>query len=120
MAVEVSGAEGAYTFNVTVASPDTGCEAYADWWEVVSLDGDLLYRRVLLHSHVGEQPFTRGGGPLAIGPGQVVLVRAHMSTTGYGQALRGSFETGFAAAELPVGFADGLADVEPLPSDCAF
>ena len=32
-AVEVRGEEGAYTFSVTVSSPDTGCDQYADWWE---------------------------------------------------------------------------------------
>ena len=57
-AVSVAGEAGAYTFEVTVRSPDTGCEGYADWWEVVSPDGELLYRRVLLHSHVDEQPFS--------------------------------------------------------------
>jgi hypothetical protein len=63
VAVEVTGEPGARAFTVTVRSPDTGCERYADLWEVVSTDGDLRYRRVLAHSHVDEQPFTRSGGP---------------------------------------------------------
>ena len=75
--VQVSGAPGAYQFNVTIKSPDTGCQQYADWWEVVSEDGRLLYRRVLLHSHVDEQPFTRSGGPVPIQADTVVWVRAH-------------------------------------------
>ena len=81
-AVTVAGEAGAYTFSVSVRSPDTGCEGYAYWWEVVSPDGELLYRRVLLHSHVDEQPFLRSGGPVQIGPNDTVVVRGHMSTGG--------------------------------------
>lgn len=44
----------------------------------MSTDGKLLYRRVLLHSHVDEQPFTRSGGPVPIQTDSVVWVRAHM------------------------------------------
>src|SRR5262252_1297487 len=57
--VQVSGNAGAFSFSVTVRSPDSGCARYADWWEVVSTDGKLLHRRILMHSHVDEQPFTR-------------------------------------------------------------
>ena len=121
IAVQVSGAPGTYRFNVTVQSPDTGCAQYADWWEVVSADGTLLYRRVLAHSHVNEQPFTRSGGPVPIQPDTVVWVRAHLSTSGYGgTAFKGSVKTGFAKAELPAKFATGLENLPPLPEGCAF
>jgi hypothetical protein len=120
-AVAVSGSPGAYTFNVTVKSPDTGCQQYADWWEVVSEDGKLLYRRVLLHSHVDEQPFTRSGGPVLIKPDTVVWVRAHMNTTSYGGvAFKGSVKTGFKPAMPNAGFAVGLAKQPPLPEGCDF
>jgi hypothetical protein len=120
-AVQVSGSPGRYDFNVTVKSPDTGCQQYADWWEVVSEEGRLLYRRVLFHSHVGEQPFTRSGGPVPIQPDTVVWVRAHMNTSGYGGALlKGSVRGGFTAAVPPAGFAAGLAKQSPLPDGCAF
>jgi hypothetical protein len=120
-AVQVSGSPGAYSFNVTVKSPDTGCQQYADWWEVVSEDGKLLYRRVLLHSHVDEQPFTRSGGPVTIQPDTVVWVRAHMNTSGYsGAVLKGSVKTGFKPAVPEAGFAVGLARQPPLPEGCDF
>jgi len=121
IAVQVSGQPGAYQFSVGIRSPDKGCSQYADWWEVVSTDGKLLYRRVLLHSHVGEQPFTRSGGPVSIQPESVVWVRAHMNTGGYGgAAFKGSVKTGFANAEPPVNFAPALAKQPPLPDGCAF
>ena len=118
--VEVSGEAGAYTFAVTLRSPDTGCDQYADWWEVATADGELVYRRILAHSHVDEQPFTRSGGPVEVGPDAQLVVRGHMSTTGYGdQALRGTVTGGFEPAQL-AGFAADLAQMPPLPADCAF
>ena len=81
--VDIIGTANDYSFTVTVNSPDTGCDNYADWWEVVTTEGELLYRRVLLHSHVDEQPFTRSGGTVAIPPQQEVIVRVHMSADGY-------------------------------------
>jgi hypothetical protein len=84
-----------------VSSPDTGCDQYADWWEVLDEEGQLLYRRVLLHSHVGEQPFARSGGSVSVGTEQIVWVRAHMNSRGYGRvAFRGSVQDGFVAFEL--------------------
>lgn len=119
--VEVQGSSGQYTFTVTVKSPDTGCDQYADWWEVLSLDRTLHYRRVLLHSHVTEQPFTRSGGPVAISPADQVYVRAHMNNTGYGSmVMKGSPEAGFTPIEIDSDFALHLAQEEPLPVDCDF
>jgi hypothetical protein len=118
--VEAGGRPLAYAFAVGVASADTGCEQYADWWEVVSLEGDLIYRRVLTHSHVAEQPFVRSGGPVPVSADTVVWVRAHMHPTGYGgRALRGSVAAGFEAAAPLAGFAAELAELEPLPKGCA-
>jgi hypothetical protein len=119
--VAVRGGEGAYQFSVEIRSPDTGCEQYADWWEVISQDGELIYRRILAHSHVTEQPFTRSGGPAAISPDEVVIVRAHMNNEGYGGiAFQGSVETGFEAIQLESDFAEGLEKADPLPSGCGF
>jgi hypothetical protein len=121
LAVETSGVPGAYRFNVTIMSPDTGCAQYADWWEVVSEDGRLLYRRVLAHSHASEQPFARSGGPVPLQPDTAVWVRAHMQPGGYGgQAMKGSVKSGFNSEELRADFAAALAKAPPLPDGCAF
>jgi hypothetical protein len=121
ISVEVSGEPGAYRFAVGIRSPDTGCDQYADWWEVVGEGGELLYRRVLLHSHVGEQPFVRSGGTVDVQAGTVVWVRAHMNTGGYGgAAFLGSVAQGFEKAALDAAFAAGLESAPPLPDGCAF
>lgn len=121
LSVRVSGEPGAYQFAVEVASPDTGCEQFADWWEVFNEEGELLYRRILLHSHVGEQPFTRSGGPVGITADEVVYVRAHMNTVGYGGLLmKGTVQGGFEPAEVEAGFGSGLERIPPQPEDCAF
>ena len=119
--VSVTGNADAYTFDVTVESPDTGCDQYADWWEVIDLEGNLIYRRVLAHSHVTEQPFTRSGSNIKLGADTQVYVRAHMNTSGYGtKAQKGSVENGFLAAELDDEFAKDLENMPPLPIGCAF
>ena len=121
IAVQASGQPGSYQFNVTVKSLDTGCKQYADWWEVVSADGKLLYRRVLLHSHVDEQPFTRSGEPVPIQPDTVVWVRVHMNTGGYGGvAFKGSVKAGFKQVVPDADFATGLDKQAPLPDGCDF
>ena len=117
--VAVSGEPGAYTLNVTLRSPDTGCDQYADWWEVISAEGELVYRRVLLHSHVGEQPFTRSGGPVEAESATELIVREHMNTGGYGPGMRGTPASGFAPAEIPTDFARSVELAPPLPESCA-
>ena len=119
LSVSVTGDPQSYTFAVELRSPDTGCERYANWWEVVSEDGALLYRRILGHSHVDEQPFTRSGGPVPVDADQVVWVRGHMDPDGYGgQAMRGSVAEGFTVADA--GALPTLEDVDPQPESCAF
>ena len=119
--ISVNGSAGRYTFQVEISSPDTGCNQYANWWEIVSEDGNLIYRRILLHSHVDEQPFTRGGGPADISADTNVWIRAHMNNSGYGgQVYFGSVRNGFEALNHPEDFALKLENEEPLPDDCAF
>jgi hypothetical protein len=88
----VEGADGTWTFHVTVRHPDTGWEDYADGWDVVTPDGTVLkpdpdspFTRLLLHPHENEQPFTRSQSGIVI-PADVnqVRVRAHDLVDGYG------------------------------------
>ena len=109
------------TFQVEVSSPDTGCDQYADWWEVVDEEQNLLYRRVLRHSHVEEQPFIRSGGPVTVAPDQTVWVRVHLHPTGYSpRGMQGTIEEGFESVQLPPNFAGHLEVKAPLPDRCAF
>ncbi len=81
-----------WTFYVTVEHPDTGWEDYADGWDVVTPDGQVLkpnpeetFTRTLLHPHVDEQPFTRGQSGIVVPEGVTELrVRAHDIVDGYG------------------------------------
>lgn len=119
--VTVSGDPGSYTFAVTLESPDTGCDQYADWWEVLDQDGNLLYRRILGHSHVDEQPFTRTGGPVDIDADQVVFVRAHMNVDRYGgDVFMGTVDGGFGQAESLPPVSSSVESAPPQPTGCAF
>ncbi len=119
--VTVSGDENSYTLSVTIKSPDTGCTQYADWWEVFDLAGNLIYRRILTHSHVNEQPFTRSGGPVEIASDLEIYIRVHMNNSGYSnKVFRGSMAKGFLAENLDIEFAKDLETEEPLPTGCDF
>ena len=121
IAVEASGSPGDYSFSVRLRSPDTGCDRYASYWEVLTADGELRYRRILAHSHVDEQPFTRSGGPVAVEPDDELLVRAYMHPDGYGgMAMGGTIASGFEPTELATDFAAAVADADPQPGGCAF
>jgi len=73
-----------YDFDVTIKSVDKGWDYYADAFEVLGPDGSLLGRRVLLHPHDTEQPFTRELYGVKI-PADVtrVTVRARHKPKGY-------------------------------------
>ena len=74
-----------YRFDVTLAHGDTGWDHYADRFEVVSPDGEILGTRTLLHPHVEEQPFTRSLMNVKIPPSiKWVMIRGHDSVHGYG------------------------------------
>ena len=88
---------------------------------VSPLPSAFVQRRVLLHSHVDEQPFERTGGQVNITPEQPVIVRVHMSPAGYSTlAQQGTVASGFSEVTLPENFASDLETVEPLPENCAF
>ena len=77
--------ESVCRFDVTVKHEDQGWEHYADKWEVLSPDGEILAARELAHPHENEQPFTRSLENVRI-PSHLkaVIVRAHDSVHGYG------------------------------------
>ena len=52
-AVEVHAeSAGTYSFSVTLRHADTGWDHYADRWQVLTMDGDVLEPRTLFHPHV--------------------------------------------------------------------
>ena len=57
--VTIEAGSNGFTVAATVASNDTGWEKYADAWQVLGPDGELLGERILTHPHENEQPFTR-------------------------------------------------------------
>ena len=121
IAVQVQGNDGAYCFAVTLKSDETGCDQYADWWEVLNHKGELLYRRILVHSHPDTQPFTRSGGKVNIKADEIVYMRAHMNKLGYvGDVFKGSVAKGFRRVETTPAFKKELEKQDPLPTGCAF
>jgi hypothetical protein len=78
-----------YRFDVTVRHADTGWDHYADKWEVISPEGQVLATRTLLHPHVAEQPFTRSLSRVRV-PNSMshVVVRAHDNVDGYGNGSK--------------------------------
>lgn len=74
-----------YDFTVEVAHADTGWEHYADKWEIVDGQGNVIATRVLHHPHVDEQPFTRSLSGVMVPKGiREVTVRAHDSVHEHG------------------------------------
>ena len=72
-------------FDVTVKHDDDGWNHYANRWEILSPDGEVLATRELAHPHDQEQPFTRSLTNVKV-PGDLseVIVRAHDLTHEYG------------------------------------
>ena len=78
-------ANGTYTISATVFHKDEGWKHYADKFEVLDTNGQIIATRVLYHPHENEQPFTRTISNVAVPVGsQSVIIRAHDSVHGYG------------------------------------
>lgn len=77
-----------WQFSVTLRHPDSGWDHYADGWQVLAPDGQVLGIRPLAHPHETEQPFTRSLGGVAV-PADLgyVLIQARCLTDGWGEAL---------------------------------
>ena len=111
--------QDSYTFKVEVKSPDTGCNQYANWWEVLTEGEELVYRRILAHSHINEQPFTRSGSVKGITGDQKLIVRVHMNNTGYGtQVFKGTVNSGFNKTLVTNDFGVALEKENPQPNPC--
>ena len=121
VSVEVASKGDLHTFSVGLLSPDVDCDQYADWWELLRLDGGLVYRRILDHSHASEQPFVRSSTPIKLASDTPLIVRGHMHPSGYGGATySGTIADGFTLYSTEPGFADGLGELPPLPDACLF
>ncbi len=78
--------QDACTINATLSHADSGWDHYADHWRVLTPEGEEIGRRVLLHPHVNEQPFTRGLTRIRIPQGlKHVDIEAHDNVHGYGK-----------------------------------
>ena len=81
-------ADGTYQIDVTLRHGDTGWEHYADRWEILTPQGDVIATRILHHPHVEEQPLTRSLRNVRLPEGlKMVLIRAHDNKHGYGVEL---------------------------------
>jgi len=75
---------GSWRVHVTLRHADSGWDHYADEWRVVDEAGHPLGKRVLLHPHVNEQPFTRSLSGVRTPEGvSVVYVTAHDTVHGW-------------------------------------
>jgi len=57
--IQPAGGERQFQIHVTLSHADTGWDHYANRWDVLDPQGNLLGSRTLHHPHVNEQPFTR-------------------------------------------------------------
>ncbi len=80
----VQQANGAWCFYSTVKHNDQGWDHFANEWQVVDLNGNILGVRSLAHPHDDEQPFTRSKCSIQI-PKHInkVVVRAKCNLHGY-------------------------------------
>lgn len=80
---------GTYRFSVTIRHADEGWDHYANGYEILDLQGNVLGTRVLAHPHEHEQPFTRSVSGVKI-PASVdqVQIRAQDSLHGYGEPIQ--------------------------------
>jgi hypothetical protein len=83
--IRPAGEPGRFDLAVTLRHADSGWDHYANRWEVLGPEGQVIATRVLAHPHVHEQPFTRGLSAVRI-PGEFswIRVRGHDLVHGYG------------------------------------
>jgi len=69
--------------SVTLLHDDDNETGYADWWQVETLNGTLIGKRILTHRHSSEE-FTRSLSVEFDEEQQYVVVRGHDQDHGYG------------------------------------
>jgi len=78
---------GGRTFDVyvTLSSPYDTPQRYADGWQTLDADGNVLGTHTLMHDHAAEQPFTRVQRGLDIPAGvESVTVQGRDQANGFG------------------------------------
>ena len=135
--MSVDGIPGSYSFKVTIQAPDSSCNQRTDWWEVITLQGDLQKNHRRIFNKVYEdfpKPLEDTMQSLDIQPDEEVIIRAHFQgnyfsgrdpfsddnswyqKSGYtDQAMRGTIADGFQSVRISKDFAQRLAEQEPLP-----
>ena len=80
-------APGVFTVTAEVEHPDEGWDHFANAWDVLTPDGEVIATRPLAHPHMNEQPFIRSLSGVEI-PRDVaqITVRAQDSVHGFGGA----------------------------------
>lgn len=73
-----------YRFDVTLQHKDTGWDHFANRWEILDTQGNILATRTLHHPHVNEQPFTRSLSITLPEHIKTVVIRGHDSEHNYG------------------------------------
>lgn len=74
--------------SVTLQHNDSGWDHYADGWQVVDAEGNVLGTRELMHPHVEEMPFTRSLGHVVIPDGATqVFIRTRCNKDGWHDTL---------------------------------
>jgi len=80
---------GGRDFLVSVLHKDEGWKHFADKFEILTVDGEILKTRLLAHPHVDEQPVNRDGRGVNLPEGTTaVLVRGHDNIHGYSKPFR--------------------------------
>jgi len=80
---------------VTLRHNDQGWDHFADRWQIVDQDNNILGTSILLHPHVHEQPFTRSLNSVSIPTyTQQLFIEARDNTHGWSkQRFRVDMET---------------------------
>lgn len=77
--IQAAGGDNMFRVDVTIKHADTGWDHYANQWDILDENGELLGSRVLHHPHENEQPFTRSLSLMIPAQVTTVTIIAHDS-----------------------------------------